>query len=605
MQREIGIIIRVKDAAKAKEEIKGIIDNKILGNVKKFKEGMNEAGNSVSTAGRKAVEAKGSFEKLFSKMTTGLGAIYAMKRGFNFAMDAFEQGGGLERAAVQFESSIGKVDKFLPVLRTATRGTVDDMKLLATANRAVMEGLDPRRLTATYKMATVASRKLGLDTEASIQTISNAITRQDESALTTLGTILKMNIGLKVQNALIAKNGGIMSGAMAVAIRQSVIMDELNRKFGGFNSLQEDSTEVLQKFRASMDNLRMSIGQALGSAIAPVIKGLTYLADTFSNLLNIVKDNVVFKSFLKTIIAVGTYLATSKLIAGLLFVGKAVLALVGGIKLLGIVAAGTAGLSFLSMGLDAVKDKTSVAGSAIRGFYDLISNFDYNTGLSSMLKEDKDALGGWFPLVKAAAQVYLMLKAAVVGTWLGIKDAADVLFPAMKRYFNALIGWGKDIPVVGFAFEGISIAVSKLGEAFDWAFGKVKAFLDLLSLSRLDRIQGLFKNAIGGLGRVMAENQNEASANLEQKKGFMGGFSNSNLFGLNQYSPEKFSAAMKTHQVTEAPAIRSQNIDPMSQPSPELMQLLKEAKLTRESNQQMNSRDEQKESNRRTQSFSR
>lgn len=599
MQREIGIIIKVKDAAKAKEEIKGIIDNKILGNVKKFKEGMGEAGTSVKRAGKAAAEARGSFDKLFSKMTTGMGAIYALKRGFSFAMDSFEQGAGLERAAVQFESSIGKVDKFLPTLRAATRGTVDDMKLLATANRAVMEGLDPRQLAATYKMATVASRKLGLDTETSIQTISNAIVRQEESALTTLGTILKTNIKYKIQNALIAKNAGVMSGAMAVAIRQSVIMEELNRKFGGFNKLQEDGTEILQRFRASIDNLKMALGQALGTALAPMLKGVTYLAEGFTNLLNKVKDNIVFKSFLKTLVAVGVYLAGSKLVAGLLLVTKAVIALVGGIKLLAIVAAGTVGLTFLSMGLDAVKDKTSVAGSAIRGFYDLISNFDYNTGLSSMLKEDKDALGSWFPIVKVAAQSFLWLKAGVIGAWEGIRDSTVSATRSIIDSMSMIISKGKEIPFIGTVFALIEAPVRALSSAFTSLGNAIARMMSTLSLTKLKHVQELVRKAAdwaNPLNLVASAAKGTADATSSAASFF----SADNL----RASPEEHAKSPYARTDIEV-APRAQNIDHMSQPSPELMQLLKETKLTRESNQQMNSRDEQKESNRRTQSFSR
>lgn len=311
----------------------------------------------------------------------------------------------------QFETSIGRVNDTLPQLLAATRNTVNDLKLLETANRAVMEGLNPKKLVGMYQMATVASRKLGLDTEQSIQTISNAIVRQDESALATLGTILKTNIGLKVQSALIAKNGGVMSGAMAVQIRQGVIMDELNKRFGGFNKLQEDGVEVLERFRSAMSNLRMSIGQALGTALTPLLKTLSTLAQGASDFLNAVKDTAGFKTFVQYAATLAGILTVKGLIGGLMSAAKWLGITMATVKSAAILAGGVVAFKALGGNLDDVATFAEKAKTAFSVFFQLLTNFDSESGITKVLTKDKEALGGFYKVVFQGAKIFLAVKA--------------------------------------------------------------------------------------------------------------------------------------------------------------------------------------------------
>jgi hypothetical protein len=489
MQREIGIIIRVKDAAKAKEEIKGIVDNKLLGNVKAATDNFNKMGNEVQKSGEKARKTKGEFDSFFTSITKGVGALYAIRRGINMAFGSFEAGAGLERAAIQFESSIGNINTMLPQLRAATRGTVEDMRLLQTANRAVIEGLDPRNLTKMYQMATVASRKLGLESEQAIQTISNAIVRQDESALTTLGTILKTNVGLKVQTAIMSKNAGVMSGAAAIAIRQSVIMDELNRKFGGFNALQEDGVEIIQQFRAAMSNLRMSLGPIMGIVMAPLLKVVSAIANGLSRMLNVLKDNKTFRAVVQTL---GTFIATiasSKAITMIGFlVGKLAL-FAGGLKALGIAIAAT-GIYQLFENFQGIGKAIQFAGTALSVFYQLVSSFDNKTGLSTVLTKDKEALGSFYSYVKMAAQAFVSVQAFYSGMIRGIKNTASGTVEAIEAIYNKIT----TLPVIGGIMRSIGDGVRYVGAMFKSAADSARDFFNSLNLNQLDGIKRIGEN---------------------------------------------------------------------------------------------------------------
>lgn len=641
MQREIGIIIRVKEAAIAKQQIKQIVDKQILDHLKKFNFGLQESGDSVGRLGNKAAQASGGLDKFFKTAMKGAGILYTMKRGLSLAMTSFEEGAGLERAAVQFETSIGRINEVLPSLRAATRGTVDDMKLLSTANRAVMEGLKPKELTRLYQMATVASRKLGLESEQAIQTISNAVTRQDESALTTLGTILKMNIGLKVQNALIAKNGGVMSGAMAIQIRQAVIMGELNKKFGGFNDLQEDSVEILQKFRASVGNLRMAIGQALGSALAPMIKALTMAADAAAQFLMAVKDNAAFKTFIQYAASLAVVFSAKGLIGGIVMAAKHLGLFIGGLKMAAILAGAFIGFKLIGgdlKDLAAFAEKTKTVFSVL---FQLLSNYDSETGMTSVLTKDKEALGSFFTVVFQAAKIFLVAKAAITGLFKGMAASLSWVKPLLGSFGgileDVLHSLSSGEPLLQSTINGIE----RLGLVIGKAIGYAAQFLAIIGtpialLMAIEKYQAL-RLVIGEMfGAGLLSNMYKFFTSYISKIAFatqaLWGMATANTaamgviglavagtgaalhygneaaesLGLNKASKQDtFRGNTFSTAPQQAPEMRAQNVDFIPSSGEDVMNaMLKTMNRVAESNEAIKQSEEQRTITERTQSLS-
>ncbi len=612
MQREIGIIIRVKEAAIAKQQIKQIVDKQILDHLKKFNFGLQESGDSVGRLGNKAAQASGGLDKFFKTAMKGAGVLYTMKRGLSLAMTSFEEGAGLERAAVQFETSIGRINEVLPSLRAATRGTVDDMKLLSTANRAVMEGLKPKELTRLYQMATVASRKLGLESEQAIQTISNAVTRQDESALTTLGTILKMNIGLKVQNALIAKNGGVMSGAMAVQIRQAVIMGELNRKFGGFNELQEDSVEILQKFRASVGNLRMAIGQALGTALAPMLKALTMAADAASQFLMSVKDSAAFKTFIQYAASLALIFTAKGLIGGIITASKYLGIFVGSLKMAAILAGAFIGFKLIGGDLKDLAAFAEKAKTVFSVFFQLLSNYDSSTGMTSVLTKDKNALGALFTVVFQGAKVFIALEATVRGVFKGMASMLSLVAPMFGAFGEGIVEAMHALSNNQPLLQSTLNKLEKLGEVAGkagmilaaaygaGALGNVVTYFATLGF----HIASVTKKYWAMAAAWAAANPIAAGA-IAVGAALYAGNEAAESLGLNTASKQDtFRGNSFSTSAPAAPEIRSQNVDFIPQGDDVMGSMLKVLTRIAESNESLKQNEEQRTISERTQSVS-
>lgn len=316
MEREISIILKVKGAEAAKKAVESVFNNDIIGKATKFTVQAQKAGTATERVGRKAKVASTSMQSFTKTLGRSMAALYLYNRAWNVFGTQFQEGMELQRASDQFGMNVGNVSKMLPELRAATRGVVADFDLLKTASRAFQQGLKPEQMAGAFKMGTIAAQRLGLSATDAIQTITNAITKQDEGALNTLGIIFKVDQAYKTQAALIAKSGGVMSNAMGIQLRQSLILKELRNRFGGVNEVQNDGLAVLERFKASWKNFRAILGQTIGIALIPLAKALTGVLDTMTALLERMNKTDGFKRFIQLSATLAGIWAGAKFITG-------------------------------------------------------------------------------------------------------------------------------------------------------------------------------------------------------------------------------------------------------------------------------------------------
>lgn len=506
MEREISIILKVKGAKEAKEAVQNVFNQQTTTLVKGFNQATKQTGTNMQRVAKTSKQASVGVQSFTKTLGRGLSALYLYNRAWSTFGSQFEEGLQLERASEQFGKNVGNVNKMLPELRSATRGVVADFDLLKTAGRAFQQGLKPQQISQAFKMATVAAQKLGLETTDAINTITNAITRQDEGALNSLGIITNVNQAYKTQSALIAKNGGVMSQAMSIQLRQSLIMKELERRFGGANQAQSDGLQVLERLRASWKNFRAEIGQTIGIALIPMARALTTVLDLTTALLDRLNKTSGFQGFVKIAGTLALIFGASKFITGIrtlmslfgmfsggagmkvpkallvtnnLFskLGATVLKVLPGVRnflaSLSFIAPRLAGtLSFIpgwgtaiaaiTLLFDPLVKMLSKAWTAGKVFIQLLSNFDENTGMSKVLKKDADELGTMYNLIENVAKISLEAWAVLKGLGRGISEAFSPIGSAL-----------------GFAID-------KVEEFAGWLFQVDK--IAVRSQSRLDRI---------------------------------------------------------------------------------------------------------------------
>jgi len=506
MEREISIILKVKGTEAAKKAVQEVFDQKTATLVKTFNDQTKKAGDNLERAGRKAKGASQGVTSFTKTLGRSLSVLYLYQRAWSTFGSQFDEGLQLQRASTQFERHVGNVTKMLPELRTATKGVVSDFDLLKTAQRAFQQGIKPQNIATAFKLGTSAAQKLGMSATEAISVVTNAMTKQDEGALNTLGIVTKVNQGYQTQTALIAKNGGVMSKAMGIQIRQSLIMRELQNRFGGVNKAQEDGLMSLERLRASWKNFRAVLGETLGHALLPLTRALTGVLELVTRLLEKLNKTEGFKRFVqlagvlavtwgsmkfingaKTLInllgmfggirggkaakalslvntKVGTLGATVlRFLPGLRnFIGALELsspALARGLSL--IPGWGTAIAAVLLLIKPFTKLMTK-AWAAVKVFFQLMNNFDENSGLSKVLREDAEELGSAYNLIENIAKISLEAWAMLKGIGKGLSEAFSPV--------TAVLGY----------------AIDKIEEFTGWLFEWDK--ISVRSSSRLDAI---------------------------------------------------------------------------------------------------------------------
>ena len=528
MEREISIILKVKGAKQAKEAITGLFNDQTKKSVEGFNKSTKKTGDNMKRVNKHSQQAGKSMQSFTKILGRGMAALYLYNRAWAVFGRNFESGLQLERASTQFERHVGNVTKMLPELRSATHGVIADFDLLRTANRAFQQGIRPEQMASTFRLATSAAQKLGLEARDAIQTITDAVTTQNEGSLKTLGIITNVNQEYQTQAALIAKNGGVMSKAMSIQLRQSLIMQELQKRFGGANRAQEDGLMILERFKASWKNFRAAIGETLGLALLPLTRAFTAVLDVTTRLLDKLNDTRGFKSFVQVaatlagIFAGAKFLLSIRSLLGLFgFFGgvKAakmprmlratnnLLAKFGKVVGLAIPQLGKFGgsmarilglstsfarlipgwgvaitaLSILFTPLMEAFSKTWLTGKVL---FQLLNNFDRTTGMSRVLKKDAEGLGRMYNLIENVAKISLEVWAVLRGIGQGIGEAFRPVISVVSWATNQITnfaGWLVDVDKIavqsGSRLDSLTNRVKNLTKYLGFASSVLAMFI--------------------------------------------------------------------------------------------------------------------------------
>lgn len=598
MEREISIILRIKGAAQAKKAVQDVFSGQTKQAVEAVNVGLKKTGDRMQRVDKTSKRAGKSMDSFTKILGRSMAALYLYNRAWATFGRNFESGLQLQRASEQFDRHVGNVVKMLPELRSATRGIIADFDLLKTANRAFQQGIQPQRIGKTFRLATSAAQKLGLSATDAINTVTNAITKQDEGALNTLGIVTKVNQAYKIQAALIAKNGGVMSNALSIQLRQSLIMKELEKRFGGVNEAQEDGLMVLERFKASWKNFRATIGDTLGLALLPLTRALTGVLDLTTALLNRLNKTGGFEKFIQIAGTLAAIWGTSKFIRGAqtlmglfgfmsgkdavkipkmlsktaVLIGAFGRAVSNKIPILGkfggwltkilklspafarlIPGWGTAiaAVTLLFDPFVAVLKKAWLAG---RVFFQLLSEYNERTGLSRVLKRDAEDLGRMYNLIENIAKISLEAWAVLKGMGQGISEAYSPV--------GTVISWVTDqlSDFAGWLLDVDKMAV-RSASRLDMVTEKVKVLTKYIGLAA--SVIALFIPGLQGVGIAGAALfGSQVVGDLSNKFGYQPSqVQEYTRTGYAVSSTPQIATIPQTSTQREAPTPRAMNMD--------------------------------------------
>lgn len=234
----------------------------------------------------KSLEAKGAIADLgnaesLSALTEGLlsagaavgaigAAIFAWKEGFELILDAEK----IAQVNQQFDILAGNAglfgDKLKEALKDASKGWVDDVTLMQSANKALVElETGYEKIPALMELARKATQVMGGDTVQNFEAITRAVASGQTRQLRSLGLIVDQQKAYQDYAASI----GVTSEELSQAGRQQAILnavlEQSKTKFGDQIQDVRVVTNEWNKFKAQIIEFKDAFAQAFYNVVVP------------------------------------------------------------------------------------------------------------------------------------------------------------------------------------------------------------------------------------------------------------------------------------------------------------------------------------------------
>jgi hypothetical protein len=413
----IQVVITVKDGA-----------TKPLDNVQK----------GIRNTGKAAKDSTADIWQFNKTLFSTFAFIGLFAKGFSKLKESLMIGAELDKVSTQFERQVGPKSKFIQALEGSTNVVVDEMTAMKSglqlSNLGITHSLEDT--ADTIAKFAVAGRMAGKDSTEVIEGLTQAVTDGNVAKLEELGIMRRSDPAFMALQAVTAKAGGTMGGVIAKQQAMAVVMGAINKRVQGQMFAFMSLGEVIDYTGKAYNNLTRNIGVLLGNAVRPLLEKLLPLIQSFNKIVdNITRTDKETVFLVKTILALaGAFsavfasLGTMKLLVKLL--GFTPLGFPGMATAILAVTAAFVGLSAKAEGPLA---KLRIFGAFFKGIYELVSNFDPETGMSKISAATQKLLAdnGILGFVDFIA-------AAIVTVKTTVKDIADFISWAAVKVDNVV-----------------------------------------------------------------------------------------------------------------------------------------------------------------------
>lgn len=181
----------------------------------------------------------------------------------------------------------GATDLTLESLRKATKGTISDVDLLTAANTALALGLPVDELDDLFAASLDVGHAMGSTTLQAVSDITRGMGRLSPLILDNLGIIVNTDLAYENYAATLGKTVSALTAAEKRTAFQTAAMESLNKKAAVLEGTTSDAAISQERFAATMENLKTSVGALLTplGAVAPILEAGMPMFGTFAAIL--------------------------------------------------------------------------------------------------------------------------------------------------------------------------------------------------------------------------------------------------------------------------------------------------------------------------------
>lgn len=217
--------------------------------------------------------------------------IRDMTRGLQSAVkESISLGGSVETLKNSFQSMIGETKdagKELNKLKKATGGTVSEVDLLTSANKALALGIPREELASLFEAAMNVGHAMGQNTTRAVEDLTVALGRQSPKILDNLGIQLSLTDAHREYADRLGKSVDALTEEEKAMAFTQVAMRKLKERSDNLEGSISKTMLSQEKFSAGMENLKTKVGKLLSplGGIAPILEGSIPLFGTFAGTL--------------------------------------------------------------------------------------------------------------------------------------------------------------------------------------------------------------------------------------------------------------------------------------------------------------------------------
>jgi hypothetical protein len=233
-------------------------------------------------------KVKDSFGSLRAKVIGGALAmtagLFSLKKAFDFAHEAAKLE-GVKSSFTALAASQGKdADQMLEKMRELSAGTVSDLKLMQSANQALLLGLPVDRFGDMLTIARSAAAATGQSMDFMLNSIVTGLGRGSKLMLDNLGIVFKIEDAYKEYAESLDLTASELTEAQKkqAFINKALEVGADNAKKAGSSGLS--LTDKWAQLQAATDNLSKSMGKGLVPIFESIVGMSTQVVNFFNRL---------------------------------------------------------------------------------------------------------------------------------------------------------------------------------------------------------------------------------------------------------------------------------------------------------------------------------
>ena len=219
---------------------------------------VDKASKAFGDISKGILEMGGGASKLGLAFSIAATAVAAFSKAFEYGKMA----AGNERlmdSGEQLAASYGQsMDTIISKVREASLGTVSDMDIIASANKAMMLGVggNAEQLANLMEIAALRGRAMGISTSQAFDDMARGIGRMSPMILDNLGIILDAKKTYGDYAESIGKSSNELTRAEKIQALLNKVIEEGNKQLAATGGLIKDNASAYEKFGAELTNTK-------------------------------------------------------------------------------------------------------------------------------------------------------------------------------------------------------------------------------------------------------------------------------------------------------------------------------------------------------------